>query len=436
MNATTNGGAPPVSAPRPEESKATLLKRLVEVNDGPREMLQSEKAAQAFVELVVSLSGYARRPGSEEPDWCGRAQAIREAFSGAYRGGGPEAAYAAAMDAIRRQVGARMPVAAAEVEGAMPTRLMWLVDREETREGAVLSAGTVCLLAGEGGAAKTTLALQIALYAAARHVAPNAFANKPRGWCAGLECRPGPVLFVGYEDSPQACRWKLDRLIGTLDEDTAAAARAGLAHVHFLDMANRPLYGPPPGFGYNHRPEPLEGWWDLRRAVTSLRPVLTIIDPALSAYVGEPNAAAAVREFISALIALASETQSGVLILAHSTKAARQSSDPFDPGHIGGSAAWSDGVRGVMVMARDEDRNRVLRVAKANYGLAYVQMLLEAIREGDRRAPLGFTADGRWTPPTGFGESNSEDAVVTPPEAEDHQKGSDALLGAQDRVAY
>ena len=395
-------------SPKPPELReqkaraAQLRRRLVEISGAPPELLTGEKTAKEFVELAVELSGCGPAQAGAEPDWCGQAQAIRGAFDAKYRESqSAEAAYAEALAVIREQTGKRLPVAATDVDGEMPRRLLWLADKDTEYSGAVLSEGTVCLLAGEGGMSKTTLALQIALFTAARSVAPNAWAEKRRGWCAGLEGEPGPVLFAGYEDESAVCRWRLDRLIGTLEGDSAAAARAGLAKLHFLDMPGRPLYGPPPGYGYNHRPGPLEGWWDLREAALRLRPVLLVIDPALGSYVGEPNAPQAVREFLSALNALAAEFGGGVLLLAHSTKAARRSIDKFDPGHIGGSAAWHDGARGAMILARGEDGGRVLRVSKANYGPAYRSVLLDPISRTVGGAPLGFEAGGVWAAEAG-----------------------------------
>ena len=54
-----------------------------------------------------------------------------------------------------------------------------------------------------------------------------------------------------------------------------------------------------------------------------------VIDPALDAYTGDPNNLAAVREFVSALGAEAAARSCGVLLVAHSRKAARgKDSDP------------------------------------------------------------------------------------------------------------
>ena len=59
------------------------------------------------------------------------------------------------------------PVTVRNVTGDPPAPVLSIPRHDGRRDGAVLSVGTVALLAGAGGAAKTTLALQIALAAAA-----------------------------------------------------------------------------------------------------------------------------------------------------------------------------------------------------------------------------------------------------------------------------
>lgn len=438
MNDATSGAGAPQDA---GANKAHLIRRLIEVDSAPSEIFSGEKTAKEFIEQLVEHTGLARRSGSEEPDWRGRAEAIRHAFSSRYRETrDADDAYGAALAVLREQVGHRPAVAADRLEAAMPKRLVSLSDEKEKNwNGAVLSVGTVCLLSGEGGMSKTTLALQMGLQAAARHVADDLWrSEEERKWCAGLHCRAGPVLFASYEDPLSVCRWRLDRLIRTLKGNEASAAQSGLAHFHFMDMTNRPLYGPPAGFGYNHRPEPLEGWWDLTTAVKAVQPVLVVVDPALGAYVGEPNAPAAVREFLSALARLGGEHGAGVLLLAHSTKAARRSADKFDPGHIGGSAAWHDGVRGALLLARGGPAARELRVSKANYGPAYMEMILDPIAGRDARGrktgPVAFREGSTWEENPG-GDNSQAGGPADPEEENGLSNGRqeiDSMVGKPD----
>ena len=179
-----------------------------------------------------------------------------------------------------------------------------------------------------------------------------------------------------------------------------------------LDLLGRPLFGPMsvPGrsASYNAPPGPLLGWSDLWLAAASIGPGLIIIDPALSAFSGESNAAAPVREFLGALALRAKTLGTGVLLTAHSNKAARGGiQDPYDPGQVGGSAAWVDGARGVLAMTRaqseDDDGDAQsselqLAVAKSNYGPSLVTVGLSSIRAAGG-AIVGFRADGSWTGP-------------------------------------
>ena len=247
-----------------------------------------------------------------------------------------------------------------QIKEAMPEPLVWAAGKG----GALISEGTVCLLSGEGGVAKTTLSLQIALHLAYRKQLPgptkagspepydSTTAELAREECAGLTGVGGPVLFASYEDPDTVCAWRLKRLAERLDEGKQTVHADALKIISLLDLSGRPLYGPPKGGTYSQRPVALSGWIDLKRAVKEAQPRLIIIDPAFGAYVSEANGPAPVREFLDALGGMAREHGAGVLLLAHSTKAARRSADPYDPGHVGGSSAWHDAARGAMVLAR------------------------------------------------------------------------------------
>ena len=89
---------------------------------------------------------------------------------------------------------------------------------------------------------------------------------------------------------------------------------------------------------------------------------------------------APVREFLSAL----REFGAPVLLVVHSTKAARGGNpDPFDPGMVAGSGAWTDGVRGVLTLSWGEvEGARVLACPKANHGPARLLCGLAPVRKG------------------------------------------------------
>ena len=307
-----------------------------------------------------------------------------------------------ATDAARKQVDrarpgqARRAVPVTDIAGDRPAPLLSLTDHG----GALLSVGGVLILAGEGGVAKTPLALSVALGMAAQTLPYDTLHG-------GLfDGAGGPVLIASYEDWPAVTADRLRKLAATWPEDAATAA---LRRVHVLEMSGRPLFGPAArgdgdaGF-YNTRPEPLAGWADLWGEAQRIGARLIVVDPALSAFVGQSNDAAPVREFLTALAGEAAKHDAGVLLIAHSNKAARAERktdyDPFDPGHVGGSGHWTDTARGAMSLTYDRGDEtapgaRILAVTKANYGPArrWCKVTQKAAQSSEI---VGFGMDGKW----------------------------------------
>ena len=267
---------------------------------------------------------------------------------------------------------APVPVAVRNVTGDPPAPVLSIPRHDGRRDGAVLSVGTVALLAGAGGASKTTLALQIALTAAATTDGAD------REACGGaLIVAGGPVVVATYEDALPVLRDRTSRMV-----ERGAHLDDGLDRLHLLDLAGWPLYGPPAGFGYSAPPEAAGGWSPLWAAVDATGARLVIVDPALAAFTGESNAAGPVRAFIGALAREAAKRRAAVLLIAHSSKQARRDGDPYDPGQIGGSSHWTDGARGALSLSRyqdDPDRHR-LACVKANYGPSMVSTDLTTCR--------------------------------------------------------
>ena len=262
-------------------------------------------------------------------------------------------------------------------------------------EGAVLSVGEICLLSGEGGVGKSALAGEIALAIAG----DGNTGNVGNGLLAIDEgSRGGGVLWLTYEEAPGELAARLN------ERAKAMRAYAGAPdRVRVLDMRGGwPLFGPGDGASYSTRPGKLAGW-DAMRGAMDVVPRLIVVDPVLAAYVGEPNAAAPVREFLGGLAALAREYEAGVLALAHSRKSARggkndSTADPFDPGQVAGSTAWHDGVRGVLTFNFHPagDTSRVLAIAKANMGPARIQCVAQPVRATSSGWILGFKAGDTW----------------------------------------
>ena len=266
------------------------------------------------------------------------------------------------------------------------------------RSGAVLSEGQICLLSAEGGIGKTALAVSIALAVAMA----DGIGEKQQLHGQVFDGYGGHVLYATYEDPLPILARMLRVLITTWDSGNEPRHAEVLDKISLLDLSGWPLFGPDAdrGGSYNSRPGPLPGWTALWREAADAGARLIVLDPALAAYVGEANAPAPVREFLSAIAQEAGRIGAAVLLLAHSTKAARNmQAEAFDPGVVAGSGAWADGVRGVLTMGWNdkETGQRVLRVPKANWGPSRISIGLNAIRHTDSNAIVGFGAIGEWT---------------------------------------
>ena len=274
-------------------------------------------------------------------------------------------------------------------------------------EGSLLDEGEICVLSGEGGVGKSALAREIAL---AVTVSPECLGQRRRTAGGLIDVhKTGSVCWFAYEEHPRHIMDRLEDLAiehGWNEADTEAA----LTNLKIRDMSDGwPLYGPAPrGDGssglYTSRPERLEGWRVMEMTIREARPALVVIDPALSAFLGDPNNPSSVREFYDALRTTFRQFQVAGLILAHSTKDSRKKdADPFDPGKVSGSGAWTDAARAGMVLDYEDDTAadpngglRRLAVLKANNGPTKVLCTAHprrATKVGSRRI-VGFHHDG------------------------------------------
>ena len=297
---------------------------------------------------------------------------------------------------------ARVAVPVPAITGAYPPPVLRLA----SKGGSVLSEGSVAIVSGAGGAGKSTLVGHLALAVA---MGPEVSDGRSRlsrlhGAMFDAPCGGRPVRYLSHEDEAPVVRDALLELARAIDEGEDGDAHEALKRVFVMEMLGRPIFGPTDRGSasglYNARPGPLDGWADLARAVESVGPTLVIVDPVLAAYVGDSVSVPAVREFLGALARLARAYRFGILLIAHSTKAARKSGGPMDPGQIGGTDHWTSGVRGTLVLSNDETRaGRVLPCPKSNRGPDRLMIRLDAI-PGGQRQPVGFRAadDHGWRP--------------------------------------
>lgn len=243
---------------------------------------------------------------------------------------------------------------------------------------AVVPLGEVAILAGEGGTGKSTLASELALAVA------NAHATAPLDAMVH-----GPVLWLAWEERAGLIAAR-------------ASARGFTRGIHVLDMRGGrwPLFGPGGGGPYNAKPVPLAGWEVMDREAARIVPRLIVLDPALSAFVGEPNAAPPVREFVERLAAWATGIEASVLILAHATK--ERDAGPFDRSQAGGSGAWTDAARCALTLTHgdgsgERSDGRTLAVLKSNSGPAFTWTAVTPFRKPGSRWIVGFDG-GTWKP--------------------------------------
>ena len=216
-------------------------------------------------------------------------------------------------------------------------------------------------------------------------------------------------------------RWKLRELAKLWDSEKDNEATTALKKVAIISMRGWPLYGPiGQNASYSTVPGQMPGWNHLWKAVDHVTPLLIIIDPALTAFVGEANSPTQAMSFLDALSSEAGKYGAGILLLAHSTKSSRSSrSDPFHPGMVSGTGAWTDHVRGVLTMGQynpnmsdspekssrksrqggQDDKMKetsVLRVYKANWGPSRITLALTPTTAPGNSTPLGFIASSSW----------------------------------------
>ena len=284
--------------------------------------------------------------------------------------------------------------------------------------GAVLSEGEICVLSAGGGTGKSTLAVSIALSVAAA----DDNADEPMELKGELfHGFGGKVVYATYEDPPSVLTWKLRELAKRWDKDSVDNGRFtdALQRVAVVSMRGWPLYGPVgERASYNSVPGTLAGWHHLWKLVDEAKPILVIIDPLLAAFVGDANSPAQAMSLLDAVSTEVAKREAGVLQVTHSTKTSRSDkADPFHPGMVSGTGAWTDHVRGVLTMGEhkrkvsgsgrpergkqddeeeEEEKMLVLRVYKANWGPQRITVRLNPVTAEGSSTPLGFVADGPW----------------------------------------
>ena len=305
---------------------------------------------------------------------------------------------------------------AGDIEPALPEPLL----SAKGMGGAVLTAGNVCVLAGPGGVAKSTLTASIALsFAGCTEMEHSGLVGLQGGIFRGAG---GRVMMASFEEPASAISERLAGLAGIWQTE-CRDTRFEAARRQKVLCANlpEPLY-----VGYDFaEPQPTDAWDCLWETANEFRPKLIVVDPIIGAYLSNGNDPPRVFAFVKALAQEAEQIGAGVLLVGHSNKAARQSAnyDPFDAGHIAGTGAWTDAARGVMTLTRDKRKGNegktVLAISKANFGPAYIETHIRSIYKdgGEGGRPYGMERDG-------FGWDGTEQT-----EGEDNEHETDLKPG-------
>ena len=286
---------------------------------------------------------------------------------------------AAAAQAVPRILAAPARNITAWRDAPTPAPVLWergsmRATGEHGRErecSAYCSVGEPAILSAPGGSGKSYLALSVAL-AAVTGKPPTDEGDAPElepAVACGLGVRPGPVVVCSFEDRPVRTWGRLRSILLRPGAGWRPSSDFYPAHeLHVCDDPE-PLYasdGKPGAV-----PKPTDYWNRLWDQVARLAASLLIIDPASAAVAGiNMNDSAPVRDFMRRLAAESEATGTGVLIIAHDTKAARnEAAAGGNPGAgaIAGSATWFDAARGALYL-HSYGPNRLLRCTKANHG--------------------------------------------------------------------
>lgn len=208
------------------------------------------------------------------------------------------------------------------------------------------------ILSAAGGSGKSYVALGFAL----------AMVNGDKR-CYGLQIKPGNVLMVSYEDS--AARLG-NRARGMIEVSGGTPLKKRPHEIEFIRDPGALLKADPSNRGAIYDTGTLDS---LREKCEKLNPSLVIFDPASELIESaDANQPGPVRELLRELANL--PTNPGILIIAHSTKSARDEmrlTGQVGAGQVSGSVAWQDRARGVGLMNYYGDRP-VIEITKSNHG--------------------------------------------------------------------
>jgi len=222
-----------------------------------------------------------------------------------------------------------------------------------------LPAGYATLLAGHGGAGKSTIAL---------HLAADIAVGAP---FLGLEVGQRRVLFLSCEDREGVLHWRLQRICD--HEGIGIADLAG--HLDVLDLVGHDsvLFQRDPITGQ----ELTRAYGELAQRIRETGAEVVVIDGVADVFGGNENARAEVKQFVNALVSLIPPERGAVLLVAHVNKmsaATGRTSEGYS-----GSTGWHNAARARWYLRPETEQGEdgeeptgelLLELQKSNLGRA------------------------------------------------------------------
>jgi len=240
-------------------------------------------------------------------------------------------------------------VSASDLLARPPKPRPWLVQD-------VIPARQVTELRGDGGAGKSTLALQLC-----------ASIVTGRSWL-DMPVARGPAIYLASEDDEDELRRRLDAIAVHL-----RVSDADLAGLHLW-----PLAAEDPALMVLGRDgiEQTPRFRELARLMQEIKPAVVVLDSRADVFAGEEMNRNQVRGFIGALRGLALTTGAAVVNLAHPSL-----SGMANKSGNSGSTHWGNAARCALYLKRPDERDgnpdaRELEVVKNNYAAGGLKLSL------------------------------------------------------------
>lgn len=209
----------------------------------------------------------------------------------------------------------------------------------------LLPACETTLLTAPGGGNKTTLSLMIAAAMAAR-----------LDTVLGMAIEPGPAAYIGMEDSEGRLHWTLHHVCAGLG--VSMLDLAGRLHVVSMRQV---LHNGLAHFDHAGEVEPSGLYHQAAALIEETGAKLLVLDNLAHLFLGNENDRMQATRFLSLLNKLASDTDTAILLLAHT---------PKNGADFSGSTGWQNATRSHASIEKEEGGDpdvRVLKVSKGNY---------------------------------------------------------------------